>query len=109
MRTFLLGATLSLALAAATGAMAQPGIPPSADPSVAASAVGHWLHGPHGDIIGSVRNLTDGDRTAVVMVGSYFRPGSHEVRVPASQLSVADGQVTLRAQVQEALNVWLQR
>ncbi len=104
MRTFLFGATLSLALAASAGAIAQTAAIPGADPSVAASTVGRWLHDSQGNIIGSVRSLTDGGRTAVVMVGSYFRPGSHEARMPAANLSVVDGKVTLLSESAAALN-----
>ena len=72
--------------------------------SVAASTVGHWLHDPQGNTIGSVRWLADGGRTAVIMVGSYFEPGSHEARVPAGALSVVNGKATLQTQTIEALN-----
>ena len=109
MRTFILGATLSLALAAGTGAMAQTGATETgatsaAESSVAASAVGHWLRDSQGNIIGSVRRLTDGDRTAVIMVGSYFRPGSHEERIPARDLAIVDGKVTLQTESALAMN-----
>lgn len=102
MRTILLGATLSLALAA--GAMAQTGASPAAGPAAAASAVGHWLYSPKGEIIGSVRSVTDGGRTAVLMIGSYFRPGSYEERIRAEDLSVVDGKVILRGESALALN-----
>ncbi len=102
----MLGATLSLALAAATGAMAQTGVTPAAEPAVAASTVGHWLHDSQGNTIGSVRSLTNGGRTAVVMIGSYFRPGSHEERIPARDLAIVDGKVTLQTESALAMN-WL--
>ncbi len=38
------------------------------------------------------------------MVGSYFQPGSHEARVPASALSMVDGKAVLRGDTVEALN-----
>jgi hypothetical protein len=105
---------LSLAAALAfigNGAMAQ-NTAYSADsqagaPFAAATAVGRWLHDPRGNIIGSVRALADDGQTAVIMVGAYFEPGSHEARVPARALSLADGKVTLQAETVEALNVRL--
>ena len=72
--------------------------------SVASSAVGRWLYDLKGNRIGSVRKLEDGGRTAVIMVGSYFQPGSHEARVPASTLSMVDGKAVLRGDTVEALN-----
>ncbi len=102
-------ALTGVTLAASTGAMAQSAANSSVATLSVASVAGRWLHDPQGSIIGSVRGLADGGQTAVLMIGSYFRPGSHEVRVPASQLSVADGQVTLRPEISEAMNVMPQR
>ncbi len=101
-------ALTGIGLAASGGSMAQAVVEPSIAPADA-NVAGHWLHDSQGNIIGSVRRLTDGGRTAVLLIGSYFRPGSHEVRVPASQLSVIDGQVTLRPEIAEALNIVPQR
>ena len=101
----------ALALSISSGAMAQNAAD-SADsqagtPFAAATAVGRWLHDPQGNIIGSVRALADGGRIAVIMVGSYFEPGSHEARVPARTLSLVDGKIILQAKTVEALNVRL--
>ena len=113
MNTRFRGLVAALALSVSSGAvsggaMAQTVADPAASevaiPSVAASAVGRWLYDPEGNSIGSVRGLADGGRTAVVMVGSYFRPGSYEARVPASALSVVDGKVTLQTEMLQALN-----
>lgn len=107
MSTRLLSIITALVLSISSGAMAQGAADPvagqAASPTAAASAVGHWLHDPQGNTIGSVRGLTDGGRTAVVMVGSYFRPGSYEARIPASALSIVDGKVTLRTETVQAL------
>ena len=70
-----------------------------------APAVGYWLHDPQGNTIGSVRDLADNGRIAVLMIGSYYEPGSHEIRVPASALSLAGNRVTLRHDIVEAMNV----
>ena len=94
----------ALVLSVSGGAMAQSAADQIVSPSVAASAVGHWLYDPQGNTVGSVRGLVDGGRTAVIMVGSYFRPGSYEARVPASALSVVDGKVTLQTKTLQALN-----
>ena len=72
--------------------------------SVAIGSVGKWLHDTQGTTIGSVRRLTDGGRTAMIIVGSYFQPGSHEERVPARMLSMVDGKVTLQTGTMQALN-----
>lgn len=109
----LLTLTAALALSISSGAMAQIASGPTADRtaarSIAASAVGHWLYDQQGNKIGSVRSLTDGGRTAVIMVGTYFEPGSREVRVPASTLSIVHGQVMLRPETVAALNAPTQR
>ena len=109
-RLLSLSAALALSVGGAAvsgGAMAQAtaGRVPAetASPSVAASAVGRWLYDPQGNSIGSVRSLADGGRTAVIMVGTYFRPGSYEARVPARALSVVDGHVTLQTETVQAL------
>lgn len=82
----------------------DPAANQAAAPSAAASAVGHWLYDVQGNIVGSVRGLADGGRTAVIMVGSYFQPGSHEARVPARALSITDGRATLEPSTMEAVN-----
>ena len=110
MKTTLLAAAAALSLVAATAQAASAGGAGDGDPfpfhapAVAASAAGRWLYDAQGNTIGSVRGLADGGRTAVIMVGSYFRPGSYEARVPASALSVVDGKVTLRTETIQALN-----
>jgi len=105
-RMLTLAASLTLLFCGA--ALAQPTVGPDADQaaaySVASSAVGHWLYDPQGNTVGSVRSLTDDGRTAVIMVGSYFQPGSHQPVVPASALSVVNGKLTLRTETVQALN-----
>lgn len=105
MMTRLFGALALVAATAGTGALAQT--PTSAAPPRCANptaAVGRWLHDPQGNTIGSVRALADGGRSAVIMIGSYFEPESHEAVVPACEISLADGKVTLRREITEALN-----
>ncbi len=104
MNTRLLSLAAALALSVSSGAVNSAAMAQAASSSVAASAVGRWLYDAQGNNIGSVRGLADGGRTAVIMVGSYFRPGSYEARVPASALSVADGKVTLQTETMQALN-----
>lgn len=99
LRTLTLAIVLTLPAAGATLA---------ADPlisSVGTNAVGQWLRDPNGTIIGSVRSLSGDGRTANVMIGSYFEPGSHEAQVPVSLLSIADGKVILQRETLQALNV----
>lgn len=108
MNTRPLALAASLALLVGCGEMSQTTTGPATNQapssSLAASAVGRWPHDPQGNTIGSVRRLTDGGRTAVIMVGSYFEFGSHEARVPARALSIVDGKATLRAETVQALN-----
>ena len=112
----ILSIAAALAFSLSSGAMAQtdqtatnPATDHTAAYSVAASSVGRWLYDLRGNIVGSVRSVTDDGRTAVIMVGAYFQPGSHEARVPASALSVVNGKVTLRGETIEALNTPPQR
>lgn len=108
MNTRILSVAASLAFTLGGAALAQPaGGPAASQPpiySVASSAVGRWLYDLKGNKIGSVRKLEDGGRTAVIMVGSYFQPGSHETRVPAGALSVVNGKTVLGGDMVEALN-----
>lgn len=85
-------------------ACAAPGTDPPIN-SVGADAVGRWLHGPDGTAIGSVRSLSDGGRTANVVIGSCFEPGSHEAQVPVGLLATAGGQVVLQPDTVQALGV----
>ncbi len=87
--------TALLTLSAGGAAFAQ---------SVPGSAAGQFLYDPQGETLGSVVGLTDGGRTAVVRLGFIREPGSREITVPASALSVSNGRVTLRAETVEALN-----
>jgi len=105
MNTRILSLAASLALSVGGAAMAQAPAGSNSTYSVASSAVGRWLYDLKGDKIGSVRSLTDDGRTAVIMVGSYFQPGSHQATVPASALSLVNGNVTLRTETVQALNV----
>ena len=108
MNTRMLTLAASLAFTFGGAALAQPVAGPTAGQapiySIASSAVGRWLYDLKGQRIGSVRKLEDGGRTAVIMVGSYFQIGSHEARVPASALTVADGRAVLHDQTVQALN-----
>ncbi len=108
MNTRILSVAASLAFTLGGAALAQPVASPAADQaaiySAASSAVGRWLYDLKGNRIGSVRKLEDGGRTAVIMVGSYFQIGSHEARVPASALSVADGKAVISGDTVQALN-----
>jgi hypothetical protein len=105
-----LAGAVNFAAAAATpaqtdpSAQAQPAANLAAVPSATARAVGHWLYDLHGNIIGSVRGLADDGRTAVIMLGSYFQPGSHQMTVPIRALSLVDGKVTLQTETAEALS-----
>ena len=102
----------ALSLLIAGGAMAQttsglavyPTEAQAAATLLAARTVGHWLYDAQGNIIGSVRGLANDGRTAVIMLGSYFQPGSHEARVPTGALSIVDGRATLQAEPTERLN-----
>lgn len=96
MNTRTIALAAALVLSAGGAAFAQTAAP--------ANVVGDFLYDQQGSTIGSVRSLTDGGRTAVIMVGFIGQPGSHEVTVPASALNVANGHVTLRADTVEALN-----
>lgn len=106
MKNMQIVALLALALSVSVGAYAQPALP-LAGPShtaVGVNAVGHWLYNEQGDTIGSVRRLTDGDQTAVLMIGNYLRPGSYETRVPASNLSIVNEKVILKSETVLALS-----
>lgn len=92
---------LSAVLASSFG-VAGPAL--AADPAPAAATVGQWLRDPEGRIIGSVRSLSPDGRTAELMIGAYFQPGSHLATVPADALTVANGRVTLRTDTAMALN-----
>ena len=100
------GALALLTVSGGSAAVAQA-LPGAASSGCATeAAVGRWLLDSQGAKIGSIRALTDGGRTVVIMVGSYFQPGSHEAVVPACAITVAaDGRVMLRREAIEALNV----
>ncbi len=104
----ILSIAASLAFSVGGAALAQTAAYPTTDQaavySIAASSVGRWVYDLQGNKIGSVRSLTDDGRTAVIMVGSYFQPGGHEARIPASALSMVNGKATLRGETVEALN-----
>lgn len=109
MNTRILSLAASLAFTFGGAALAQPSAGAAAGQAVvhtvASSAVGRWLYDLKGNRIGSVRKLEDGGRTAVIMVGSYFQDGSHEARVPASALSMADGRAVLRGDTALGLDI----
>ena len=113
MNTRRLSFIASLVLAAGGGAMAQTAVVPAAHPVVApfaaSNAVGHWLHDPQGNTIGSVRGLSADGQTAEIMVGSYFQLSSHVASIPSSALAMVDGKVTLRRETVEALNTAARR
>lgn len=102
LRVLNLAASLALAVGWTT-TVSSSAAPEDAMPSATASAVGRWLYDAQGNVIGSVRGLADGGRTVIIMVGSYFRPGSHVARLPACTLSVIDGKVTVRTGTAELL------
>ena len=76
----------------------------ASSPSIAASAVGRWLYDAQGQIIGSVRRISDDGRVVTIIVGSYNQPGIYEARVPASALFIVNGRVTLRTETIDALS-----
>ena len=104
----MLNLAASLAFTFGGAALGQPAAGPATGQaplySAASSAAGRWLYDLKGQRIGSVRKFEDGGRTAVIMVGSYFEIGSHEARVPASEVSVVDGKPVLRSGTVQALN-----
>jgi hypothetical protein len=108
MNTRILSLAAALTLSATGAALAQPARAPATDRTAAyaaaSSPVGRWLYDLKGNKVGSVRSLSDDGHTAVVMVGSYFQPGSHLTAVPTSALSVVDGKLTLRTETVQALN-----
>jgi len=60
--------------------------------------VGQWLRVSNGTIIGGVRSLSSDGRTAnLMMIRSYFEPGSHEAQIPTSSLPVFNGRVIFAA------------
>ena len=83
---------LGIAILISIGARAQ-----DAPAATVESLAGRWLHDPQGNVIGSVRGSADAGRTARLMIGSYFQPGSHEIRVPTDTLFVSKGVVMLRS------------
>jgi hypothetical protein len=97
-RTFVTAAALLASFAGAAAAQ-------TATDAAPANSVGKFLYDQQGDTVGSVRRLSDGGRSAVIMIGFVGQPGSHEVTVPASALDVAGGKVVLRAETMQALNV----
>jgi hypothetical protein len=100
----LLGMATVLAVSLGTGAVRDAAQAQTVSPSVASEAVGKWLYDAQGNTIGSVRSVDGDGRSATIMVGSYFRPGSYETRVPARAISTENGRVTLRNDVIQALN-----
>jgi hypothetical protein len=94
--------TAALALAALLGT-AAPALAQSDAAAVAQSAVGSWLYDANGDRAGSVYGVTDGGRTVIIQWGTYFTPGRKLVEVPATDLAIRDGHVTLRTLTAEAV------
>lgn len=84
MKTRLLATVVTLALAAAPAFAAEGSTKLSRD------ALGSWIYDNTGQIVGSLRSLTDHGREATVMVGSYFVPGSHLMTIPAGLLEVVN-------------------
>ena len=104
------GFSYVLAVLAALGGCATIA-PPELNAAVSGCAtkatIGNWLYDSQGNKFGSVRALTDRGRSAVIMVGSYFEPGSHEAKIPACEITVAaDGRATLHRETMEALNAF---
>jgi hypothetical protein len=106
MNTRFPGLAVALALTIGGGAISGQAMAQTAASSpFSASAVGDWLYNAQGNKIGSVRRLTDGGRTVVVMIGFYFSAdGIYEARVPSSALSMVGGKATLQPATFQALN-----
>ena len=106
MNTRLFSLAVALALTIGGGAISGEAMGQTAASSpFAASAVGSWLYNAQGNKIGSVRRLTDGGQTVVVMIGFYFSiDGIYQARVPASALSMVNGKATLQPATVQALN-----
>ncbi len=113
MNTRILSLAASLAVSFGGSAIAQTVYTSTANHaaiySAASSVAGRWVYDLQGNIIGSVRSLTDDGRTAIIMVGSYFQAGSHEARVPSENLSVVNGKMTLQPGSVQALNTVTRR
>ena len=103
----------SLMLLVSGEALAQVAAVPAgkeaAAPFAASDAVGHWLYGPQGNIVGSVRKPSDDGQTVEIMVGSYFQIGSHAASIPSNALARVGGKVVLRSETVEALNTAARR
>ena len=93
-----------LAAISAGSAQAQQSPGAVSDVPTAAQAVGRWLYDAQGNTVGSVRGLADDERSVVIVLGADFQPGSHAVTVPARQLALVDGKVTLQSGTALALN-----
>lgn len=64
-------------------------------PSAARSAVGGWLYGADGTLLGSVYSLKDEGHTVIVQIGSYVTPGRRLVAVPSSDIVISGGHAVL--------------
>ncbi len=89
MKTMLLATAVVLSLAAG------PAFAAGGSARISNDAVGSWIYDNSGNIVGSLRSLSDDGRKATVMVGSYFQPGSHLMTVPSDVLQMANGRVTV--------------
>jgi hypothetical protein len=103
----------ALALTSGLAVAVHPGVAQAQGlggvPTHAEEFVNHWIYDAQGNIFGSVRRLTDGGQTAVIMVGAYFQPGSHEATSPTSALAMRNGKVTLEPTSVQALNTTTRR
>jgi hypothetical protein len=92
-----------LATAVVLGFATAPTFATEAPDTVSRDAIGSWVYDQSGHIIGSLRNLIDHERKAIVMVGSYLLPGNHLVIVPADILCMVNGRVTVEPEAATAL------
>jgi hypothetical protein len=95
--------TVLLATAVVLGLAMTPAFAAEVPATVSGDAIGSWIYDQSGQIVGSLRNLIDHRRKAIVMVGSYMLPGGHLVTVPADILWMVNGRVTVEPEAATAL------
>jgi hypothetical protein len=94
---------LLLATAIVFGFATKPAFAAEPSTQVTRDAVGSWVYDQSGQIVGSLRSLTDHGHKATVMVGSYLTPGSHLMTIPTDILRVVNGRVTVESEAATAL------
>jgi hypothetical protein len=95
--------TMLLATAVVLGLATAPAFAAEQSAHVTTNEVGSWIYDQSGQIVGSLRGLTDHGHKATVLVGSYFLPGSHLVTVPTDVLRLGNGRVTVEQDAATAL------